>query len=568
MNLLNPKNYGWETLDPESRELMLATIDFFERKGKAKLREDDRDRIWYADFLAFVKEHKAFATLMTPAGYGGDDARWDTWRNCAFNEILGFYGLPYWYTWQVTMLGLGPIWMGDNEAVKERTARLLQEGGIFAFGLSEQEHGADIYATDMVLTPRPEDEEGGGYLANGSKYYIGNANEAAIGSTFGRTADSDEYVFFAADPRHPQYELVKNIVNSQSYVAEYALHDYPVEEKDILARGRRAWDNALNTINVCKYNLGWASIGISTHAFYEAINHASNRHLYHMTVTDFPHVQQLFTDAYARLAAMKLFAMRASDYMRSASDDDRRYLLYNPMVKMKVTTEGERVINELWDVIAAKGFEKDMFFEMAARDIRALPKLEGTVHVNIALLVKFMPNYFFNPAKYPPLPLRSDTADDAYLFHQAPARGLGKIRFHDYNLAYEGVDLPNVRILREQIDSFKQLLAIAAPTAEQQKDIDLLLAVGELFALVVYGQLILEAAPIHGVDDDLIDQIFDFMVRDFSAHALELYSKPSVTDAQSALCLQMIKRPAVDRERFQRVWRTVHGLDGQYEMNA
>jgi acyl-CoA dehydrogenase len=70
------------------------------------------------------------------------------------------------------------------------------------------------------------------------------------------------------------------------------------------------------------------------------------------------------------------------------------------------------------------------------------------------------------------------------------------------------------------------------------------------------------------VDDDLIDQIFDFMVRDFSAHALELYSKPSVTDAQSALCLQMIKRPAVDRERFQRVWRTVHGLDGQYEMNA
>lgn len=564
MILLNPKNYSWETLDPKSRELMLATIDFFERKGKAKLKEDDRNRVWYADFLAFVKESQAFATLMTPAGYGADDARWDTWRNCAFNEILGFYGLHYWYAWQVSMLGLGPIWMGDNEAVKERTARLLQEGGIFAFGLSEKEHGADIYATDMVLTPRP----GGGYLANGSKYYIGNANEAAIVSTFGRMADTDEYVFFATDPRHPEYELVKNVINSQSYVAEYALHDYPVAEEDILARGRRAWDNALNTINVCKYNLGWASIGISTHAFYEAINHAANRHLYHMTVTDFPHVQQLFTDAYARLVAMKLFAVRASDYMRSAADDDRRYLLYNPMVKMKVTTEGERVINELWDVIAAKGFEKDMYFEMAARDIRALPKLEGTVHVNIALLVKFMPNYFFNPAQYPPVPQRIDLADDAYLFHQAPARGLGKIRFHDYNLAYESVDLPNVRIFREQIEHFKQLLAIATPTAEQQKDIDLLLAVGELFALVVYGQLILEAAPIYEVDDDLIDQIFDFMVRDFSAHALDLYSKPSVTEGQRALCLQMIERPAVDQDRFQRVWRTVHELNGQYEMGA
>ena len=33
---------------------------------------------------------------------------------------------------------------------------------------------------------------------------------------------------------------------------------------------------------------------------------------------------------------------------------------------MKVTTQGERVIDLLWDVIAAKGFEKDMYFEMAA----------------------------------------------------------------------------------------------------------------------------------------------------------------------------------------------------------
>lgn len=561
--LLNPKQYGWHSLDPDSRGLMLKTIEFFENKGKVALKRDDRERVWYADFLDFVRENRAFATLMTPAGHGSDDARWDNWRNCAFNEVLGFYGLHYWYTWQVSMLGLGPVWMSDNVAIKERTAHLLQEGAIFAFGLSEKEHGADIYASDMVLTPNPD----GGYLANGSKYYIGNANKAAIVSTFGRMAETGEYVFFAANPEHPQYDLIQNVINVQSYVAEYALHDYPVEEGDILARGDQAWNNALNTINVCKYNLGWASIGICTHAFYEAINHAANRHLYKMTVTDFPHVQQLFTDAYARLVAMKLFAMRASDYMRSASDDDRRYLLYNPMVKMKVTTEGERVINQLWDVIAAKGFEKDMYFEMATRDIRALPKLEGTVHVNIALIVKFMPNYLFMPADYPPIPQRTDTRDDSYFFHQAPTRGLGKIRFHSYNLAYESVSLPNVVRFREQIEALKTLLMKAGPTAAQQQDIDAMLALGELFALVVYGQLILEAAPLHGIDDDLIDQIFDFMVRDFSAYALELAHRPSTTDAQSELCLQMIRRPAVDQERFGRVWQHVHGLDGQYEMN-
>src|SRR5213079_1762898 len=144
-------------------------------------------------------------------------------------------------------------------------------------------------------------------------------------------------------------------------------------------------------------------IGICTHAFYEAIRHAANRRLYGMAVTDMSHVRRMFVDAYARLVAMKLFALRAADYKRSASAEDRRYLLYNPMVKMKVTTQGEQVINLLWDTIAAKGFEKDTYFGQAAIDIRGLPKLEGTVHVNIALIVKFMPNFFFTPAEYPPI---------------------------------------------------------------------------------------------------------------------------------------------------------------------
>ena len=291
-------------------------------------------------------------------------------------------------------------------------------------------------------------------------------------------AGTDEYVFFTVSPKHPKFELVKNITPSQSYVAEFVLHDYPITEQDILSRGQQAWDTSLNTVNIGKYNLGWASIGICTHAFYEAITHASGRRLYGMPVTNFPHVKQLFTDAYARLSAMKLFALRASDYLRSASAEDRRYLLYNPMVKMKVTTQGEEVINLLWDVIAAKGFEKDIYFEMAARDIRALPKLEGTVHVNIALIVKFMANFFFNPAPYPPVPERTDPAHDAFLFDQGPCRGLGKIQFHDYKAAYGLFETPNLAIFREQIATFKGFLAKATPSQDQSKDTDFQLAVG------------------------------------------------------------------------------------------
>jgi acyl-CoA dehydrogenase len=276
----------------------------------------------------------------------------------------------------------------------------------------------------------------------------------------------------------------------------------------------------------------------------------------------------MFVDAYTRLTAMKLFSLRAADYFRSASKDDRRYLLYNPMVKMKVPSQGETVINLLWDVIAAKGFEKDGYFEMAASDIRSLPKLEGTVHVNMALIIKFMANYFFNPGQFPEIPKRDDAACDEFLFRQGATKGLGKIQFHDFNLAYNSVDLPNVNTFKEQIALLKEMLVKATPNEDQSKNMDFLLYLGEMFTLVAYGQLIIEKFNMDRFEEDLLEQIFDFMIRDFSEFALKLYSKTDTSDIQMDYCQKMIKKPVTDKARFSRIWDTqVMALKDVYVMN-
>ena len=563
--LLNPGTADFAHLDEKSRQLMLKTIAFFENKGKKKVRQDHLDRVWYADFLAFVRENQVFATLLTPPEYAAENtaARWDTHRNCDFNEILGFYGLAYWYTWQVSILGLGPIWMSKNNAAKQKAAQMLREGGIFAFGLSEKAHGADLYSSEMTLTPLGQ----GRYVADGGKYYIGNANEAAMVSTFGKNSETGDYVFFIADPKHPNYDLVQNVVAWQSYVAEFSLSGYPVANDDILAQGREAWDTALNTVNVGKYNLGWASIGICTHALYESIQHAANRKLFGRFVTDFPHIRRLFVDAYTRLVAMRLFAARTADYIRSASTSDRRYLLYSPIVKMKVTTQGEEVVDLLWDVIAARGFEKDMYFENATQDIRALPKLEGTVHVNMALIIKFMANYFFNPGSFDEISRHDGALHDAFLFNQGPTRGLGAIRFHDYTLAYNSIRLPNIECFKSQIDVLRTFLQETPPDAKQAKEIDFLLNLGELFTLVAYGQLLIEKAAMDRIADELLDQIFDFMVRDFSKFALRVLYHPLATERQVALCREMIKQPIHNNQRFEAIWENeVSALKDAYTM--
>jgi len=567
--LLNPHSYDPRQFDAETRRILRATIDWLEGRGLAKLVADYHAHAWYPEFLDFIAREKVFATFMTPArdAAGDPNKRWDTARVAAMSEVLGFYGLAYWYPWQVTALGLGPVWQSDNEAARARAAAALDGGGVAAFGLSEREHGADIYATDMVLRP----DGNGGYLAAGSKYYIGNGNCARTVSVFGRidgVDGPDQYVFFYADSTHPNYMVVRNVVPSQNYVSEFRLEDYPVSEQDILHTGEAAFSAALNTVNVGKFNLSFGSIGLATHAFYASTAHAHNRVLYGAPVTAMAHVRQSFVEAYLRLIAMKLFSDRAVDYFRTAGPDDRRYLLFNPVTKMKVTTEGEAVVGLLSDIVAAKGFERDTFITVAKQDLPGLPRLEGTVAVNLALVLKFMPAYLFQPEEYAPVPTRAEAGDDDFLFRQGPARGLGKIRFHDWRTAYEGaVHLANVALFTEQATALAELLVSADAASRQLGDLDLNLAFGELFTLIVYGQLTLEQAGILELEDETLDAIFAVFVRDFSARAIELHGKAASTPEQQAWALSVVRKPVVDPASFDGIWAQVQALSGAYAMN-
>ncbi|MEV6431118.1 acyl-CoA dehydrogenase family protein [Nocardia sp. NPDC051463] len=635
--LFNPKTSEFAEFDAQTRRLLRATVDWFESRGKAALKSDDRDRIWYADFLDFVKRERVFATFLTPAAEANGDPnkRWDTARIAMLSKILGFYGMSYWYVWQVTILGLGPIWQSDNTAAKRKAAALLDSGEIFAFGLSEKEHGADVYSTDTVLEPHP----GGGYTATGSKHYIGNGNLAAMVSVFGRRADKpiidsakaldskptqedyEGYLFFVADSKHKNYKLRRNVVDSQMYVAAFDLEQYPVAEEDILHRGEDAFHAAMNTVNVGKFNLGFGAVGACEHAYYEAITHAEDRILFGHRVTEFPQVRSLLTDSYARLIGMKLYSERAIDYLRCAAPEDRRYLLFNAIEKMTVTRQGQRIVEDLADVIAARGFENDMYFPMAMLGLFGLPRLEGTVHVNMALSLKFMANYMFHPidaglaalrllpgagvvpkstvravstalswssrqlapraaaavpklrtelagASYPTVPTRRDAADDEFLFRQGPSSGLGRIRFRDWRPVFEKfTHIPNVAVFFDQALAFQTLLAAAAPTAAQQRDVDFLFALGELFTAVPYAQLILEQAEIEGTGADVLDQIFDGFVREFSRNALTLHTKPAATKAQQTRALDLIRRPVADRARFEQVLGQARAHAGVYVMN-
>jgi len=122
-------------------------------------------------------------------------------------------------------------------------------------------------------------------------------------------------------------------------------------------------------------------------------------------------------------------------------------------------------------------------------------------------------------------------------------------------------------VFKAQIEGFRKLLLTAGPDQKQMRDIDYMLSMGELFTLIAYGHLVLEKALMEDTDPDLLNQVFDVFVRDFSAYATGLHGKPGNTEAQRALIRELIMAPLADAEQFDRVWRDrVYALKGQYRL--
>ena len=64
----------------------------------------------------------------------------------------------------------------------------------------------------------------------------------------------------------------------------------------------------------------------------------------------------------------------------------------------------------------------------------------------------------------------------------------------------------------------------------------------------------------------MVEQIFDVLVRDFSAGATRLHGKSTTNDKQASFALEMVQRPDVDPERFAAVWDEALALMDTYEL--
>lgn len=98
---------------------------------------------------------------------------------------------------------------------------------------------------------------------------------------------------------------------------------------------------------------------------------------------------------------------------------------------------------------------------------------------------------------------------------------------------------------------------------------DYMLNLGHMFTMVPYGQLILEAAGLYEIEDELVNELFAFYVTDMARYALNQFSGQQNTPDRDRLLRRIIDiRPVYDQDEYDRIWvETIEPLTDAFIMN-
>ena len=116
--VVNPDTVDIGGFDDGTRRLLRTVIEWFEVGHPAE------------QFLEFARAVGLFSTCLIPAVDGPAGHRWDTARNEAVSEILGFYSPACRRIWQEAVLGVVPVWLSGSREERTRLADFLRAGGV------------------------------------------------------------------------------------------------------------------------------------------------------------------------------------------------------------------------------------------------------------------------------------------------------------------------------------------------------------------------------------------------------------------------------------------------------
>ncbi|MER5548723.1 acyl-CoA dehydrogenase [Streptomyces sp. NPDC002589] len=268
------------------------------------------------------------------------------------------------------------VWTSGTAEQQRRLAGLLLDGRKVSVAYHELAHGNDFVRNEFQA--RPAD---GGYLLDGAKQVINNADRAAAWVLFSRTSPApgsrSHSVVLAErdglDPgRHrvlPRYDAVGV---RGCHLSGLEFTDCPVPGSALVGEEGKGVELALRAFQVTRSAIPGMALGAADTALRTVVGFAQGRRLYRKSVMDIPHARATLSTTFLDLLICDSLSLAATRAVHLLPEETSLYAAAVKYLVPKVLTDA---MYDLSIVLGARFYVREGEFGIFQKHVRDLPVL-------------------------------------------------------------------------------------------------------------------------------------------------------------------------------------------------
>ena len=272
-----------------------------------------------------------------------------------------------------------------SEAQKSAYLPKLASGTVGAYALSEAGSGSDAFAMASRAASRSD-----GFVLNGRKLWITNANEASLFIVFANVNPEAGYrgiTAFLVERGFKGFTVGKKedkLGIRASSTCELLLEDCHVPSGNVLGEVGKGYKVAIETLNEGRIGIGAQMVGLAQGALDATIHYIKERKQFGKPIADFQAVQFQIARAATEVEAARLMVYNAA----RRRDAGQPFLTEAAMCKLFASEVAERVASLAVNLYGGYGFVKDYPVEKLYRDAKIGQIYEGTSNLQLQTIAK------------------------------------------------------------------------------------------------------------------------------------------------------------------------------------
>jgi glutaryl-CoA dehydrogenase len=276
-----------------------------------------------------------------------------------------------------TGLAMGSILACGSDEQKARWLPAMSRmQKIGAFALTEPQGGSDV-AGGLRTTAR---REGGEWVLNGAKRWIGNGTFADYVVVWARDTEDNHVKGFVVEKGTPGFTATKienKIALRSVQNADITLTDCRVSEANRLAKANSFRDTAV-ILRRTRSGVAWQSVGVMLAAYEIALDYAKKREQFGRPIGKFQLVQDLLVRMLGNATACLGMVVRLAQLQDAGTDRDE----HSALAKAYCTTRMRETAGWARELLAGNGIVLDYDIGRFVADAEALYSYEGTREIN------------------------------------------------------------------------------------------------------------------------------------------------------------------------------------------